>query len=245
MTLLPSASDFPRGWRWLGAAVITYVTIRNRWRTTRSERKRGPVLNHTINTLREQQLKCQEYGLSDLQRVNNVSLYLLLVDRDFSFMKTEMVSTLDPQRLRFIARQQALLLWEAVDDLTTLLGREFRQSLSSLTIGDVAIGEFNAIAKRLHAFKSNNHKFLYSEVRNVVAGHRAQDSLEFLNRVEAIDPLVVFELVVQFYDFVHAMSEFLLRVTSHAGKLPVMMRQMLASPKFLETLKLRRNQEAD
>jgi hypothetical protein len=245
MTPLPSASDFPRGWRWLGAAVITYLTTRNRWRSTRSERKRRPVLDRTINTLREQQLKCQKYGLSDLQRVNNVSLYLLLVDRDFSFMKTEMVSTFDPQRLRFVARQQALLLWEAADDLTTLLGREFRQSLSTLRIGDAAIGEFNAIVKRLHAFKSTNHKFLYSEVRNVVAGHRAQDSLEFLNKVEAIDPLVVFELGAQFYDFVHAMSEFLVRVTIHAGKLPVMMRQMLASPKFLETLKLRRNQEAD
>lgn len=237
MKSLPSISDFPRGWRWLGAAVITFVTTRNRWRTTRSEQKRRPVLNHTINTLREQQLKCRDYGLSDLERVNNVSLYLLLVDRDFSFMKTEMVSTFDPQRLRFVARQQALLLWEGADDLTTLLGRDFRESLSTLRIGAAAISEFNAIVKRLHAFKSANHKFLYSEVRNVVAGHRAQDSLEFLNKVEAIDPLVVFELGAQFYGFVDAMLEFLLRVTLHAGKLPVMMRQMLASPKFMESLK--------
>ena len=167
---IPSAEDFPHGWRWLGRTAIWFITTRNRWRTSRAERKRVVVLDATIQTLREQQSKCPERGLSHMERVHNVSLYFLLVDRDLSFWKLEMVSTFDLQRLRFAARQVALLLYEACDDLSELLGKQFRQSLPALGISETEIREFNAVSKRLSSFKASNEKLLYNDIRNVAAG---------------------------------------------------------------------------
>lgn len=54
----------------------------------------------------------------------NVALYVLLVDRDFSSVRVEMVSTFDQWRLRYTARHTALLLYETCDDLSQLLGKE-------------------------------------------------------------------------------------------------------------------------
>src|SRR5205823_12388919 len=88
----PSENDFPAGWRWLGRIVIFLVTTQNRWRTSRKERKRLTELTRTITIFREQQTKARANGLAHRERILNVGLYVLVMDRDFSVLKTEMVS---------------------------------------------------------------------------------------------------------------------------------------------------------
>ena len=179
-----------------------------------------------------------------MERVYNLSLYLLLLDRDFSFLKLEMVSTFNLPRLLFAARQQALLLYEASDDLSELLGKPFRQSLAALGITETDVGELNAVSKRLNSFKKSNHQFLYNDIRNVAAGHRTQDSLEFLRKVEAIDPIQVFELGAEFFDIVRLLLDFLAKVTVHAGQPLNALRQLLASPKFMASLGTQQSNES-
>jgi hypothetical protein len=209
---LPNRSDFPVGWRWLASLVTFLVTSRNRRRTSRDERKRLVELERTIKILRDQQLKAREAGLIHKERIFNVGLYLLLMDRDFSFLKIEMVSTFDHWRLRYIARLMGLLTYEACDDLTSLLGKNFRQSLTAIELDDTAIQHFNGICQRLNEFRKKHHQLLYTEIRNLVGAHRAQDSLEFLNAIEAIDPIHVFKLGADFFGIVHLLTEFLARL---------------------------------
>src|SRR5205814_3605934 len=141
--------------------VVFIVVTRNRFRTWRRERKRLLVLDRTIDIIRSEQSKAQAQELIHRSRVYNVALYVLLIDRDLSILKTLMVSSLDPWLLRFASRQIALTLYEACDDLTTLLGKDFRDSLSAIELKEIDIEDFNTICKRLNAFKNEHHQFLY------------------------------------------------------------------------------------
>lgn len=226
---IPSENNFPAGWRWLGRLIIFFVTNRNRWRTSRKERKRLIELTRTITTLRDQHRKARANGLSHRERILNVGLYVLLMDRDFSVLKTEMVSTLEPWRLKYTARQIGALVYESCDDLTSLLGKDFRQSLAAVDIKEAEFQRFNEICKQLNEFKKNNHELLYNQIRNVVSAHRAQDSAEFLNAIETIDPLQVFRLGGDFFDIIRSLIGFLVGATRQTGQLHLIIKQLSES----------------
>ncbi len=182
-----------------------------------------------ITIFREQQTKARANGLIHRDRILNVGLYLLLMDRDFSILQVEMVSSLDPWYLRYIARQIGLLVYEACDDLASLLGRDFRHSLAAVEINEIELREFNGICKRLNEFKNNNHRLLYDQTRNVVGAHRTRDSLEFLNAIEAIDSLQFFRLGGDFFDIVRSLIGFLVGATRQTGRLHLIIKQLSES----------------
>jgi HSP90 family molecular chaperone len=226
---IPNQNDFPAGWRWLASLVIFFVTSRNRWRTSRTEKKRLVELTQTITILRDQQAKARVNGLPHRERILNVGLYVLLMDRDFSVLKTEMASTFEPWRLKYIARQIGVLVYESCDDLTSLLGKDFRHSLAAVEIKEEEFQHFNEICKQLNKFRKNNHELLYNQIRNVVGAHRAQDSAEFLNAIDAIDPLQVFQLGGDFFDIVRSLIGFLIGATRQIGQLNLIIKQLSAS----------------
>src|SRR5439155_9873380 len=90
---IPDPQYFQRGCRWFGRVLIFFLTAQNRRRALRSERKHLPAWESAITTLREETQKSRENGLVDRARVLNVGLYLLVMDRDFSVLKLDMVST--------------------------------------------------------------------------------------------------------------------------------------------------------
>ena len=108
---MPSADQFPPGWRWFGRALIGYLCNRNRRSVLAAERKRLPALESAIATIKRELLRARELGLLDAERVHNVGLYVLLMDRDFAVLKVEMVSTFEEWKLTFTARQMALLIY--------------------------------------------------------------------------------------------------------------------------------------
>ena len=226
---IPSENDFPVGWRWLGRFVIFFITNRNRWRTSRKGKKRLIELMRAITIFREQQTKARANGLIHRDRILNVGLYLLLMDRDFSILQVEMVSSFDPWHLKYTARQIGVLVYESCDDLTSLLGKDFRHSLETVEITEADLQEFNNICKRLNQFRKDNHRLLYDQIRNVVGAHRTQDSLEFLNVVEAIDPLEVFRLGGDFFDIVRSLIGLLIGATRQTAQLHLIIKQLSES----------------
>lgn len=196
-----------------------------------------------METLKRELLKARERGTDHAARILNVGLFVLLMDRDFAVLKVDMVSTFEKWRLRFTARQVALLLYEACDDLTTMLGKEFRDSLVFLQVSESEMKELNEISSRLGKFKSANHEFLYKEVRNLVAGHREHDSLLFSETVEKLDPLRVFQLGAEFYEIVHLLTDFLLKAMARTGQPQNVFKQLLASPKFMASFEAKQKEE--
>jgi len=195
-----------------------------------------PALESAIATLAEQKVKAQERGLVHVERISNVGLYLLLMDRDFAVLKVDMVSTFEDWRLKHTARQMGLLLYEVCDDLSHMLGKDFRTSLAALEVSGEEMKSFDQACKRLNQFKNTNHQFLYNDIRNLVAGHRAQDSLEFLKAIKQLNAMKVFRLGAEFFEIIHQLIAFLILVTTKMGRADIALKQLLASPKFLATL---------
>jgi len=233
---VPDYENLPRGWHWLAKLLILFLRSRNQWRTWNVERKRLPILNGTIKIFRDGLARCRKLGLADADRIYNVGLYLLLADRDCAILKVQMISSFENWNLRFTARQIALLVYEVCDDLIGLLGKQFRQSLITLSATEDDMNKFNKIYQQLTKFKNTNHQFLYNDIRNLVAGHRSQDSLEFLRAVEAIDPLRVFRLGGDFFEIVHALIHFLTETLVRMSHPQIALKQLLASPKFMRSL---------
>ena len=234
---MPSAAQFPPGWRWFGRALIAYLCSRNRRSALAAERKRLPALESAIATIKRELLRARELALLDAERVHNVGLYILLMDRDFAVLKVEMVSTFEEWKLTFTARQVAMLIYEACDDLSSLLGKDFRQSLGALGLTAEKTEQLNKITKRLNQFKHANHRFLYDEVRNLTAAHRVKDSIQFIEALDKLDPIKVFRLGGEFFGIVEDLVAFLVRTTELMGRADVVLKQLLASPKFSELLK--------
>ena len=151
------------------------------------------------------------------------------MDRDFSVLKTEMVSTFEPWRLKYTARQVGVLVYESCDDLISLLGKDFRQSLAAVDIKDEEFRHLNEISKQLNEFRKNNHELLYNQIRNVVGSHRAQDSAEFLDAIEAIDPIQVFRLGGDFFDIVRSLIGFLIGAMRQTNQLHLIIKELSES----------------
>lgn len=233
-TRIPSEEDFPAGLQWLGRLVIDAIVFRNRCRSVADERARLPTVRSTIETFREQLANARANGLVHVERVFNVGLYVLLIDRDFGAVKVEMVSTFEPWRLRYTARHTALLLYECCDDLTQMLGKSFRESVVELAVPADAQEELNRISSTLHRFKGEHRAFLYSEVRNLQTAHRDQDSLALLAAIETLDPMRIFTLAAGFWqETLSPLIALLTRITAHLSAPGVMLRQLVASEVFV------------
>jgi hypothetical protein len=234
-TRIPKPEDYPSGWQWFGRIVIYWVTSRNQRRGLKRHRKNIPALENTIATLKEQLAKSQKHGLEDAIRIHNVGLYLLLMNRDVAIIRLDIVSTFEEWRMKFYARQLALLLYEVCDDLPVMLGKDFRASLTNLDNGRDPMAELDPITKRINQFKKINEPTLY-HIRNMIAGHRDKDAILFMEEVDQLDPLAMMRLTAELFDIIHDLIAFLIQVTTRMGTPQSAFRQLTASPTFMKSL---------
>lgn len=145
----------------------------------------------------------------------NICLYVLLIDQDLSELMNDMVHAIGPHRRKHIARQLAVLLWEATDDLTQLLSTNYRRSLEKFELPAEWMEEFNLSVSRLGAFKRANRDVL-SNIRNMVAAHREKDAITQYHTMCDIDALDVTRLGPQFQAAVDPLIPLMIKIMSHS-----------------------------
>lgn len=95
---------------------------------------------------------------------------------------------LGDRRRQFIAKHEAVLLYEAAKDLAHLLGREFRESAKALGTPDELMNRLNGASSDLSRFWQEHQPFL-GPIRNAIAAHREHDALRYLETLEGVKPL--------------------------------------------------------
>lgn len=143
--------------------------------------------------------------LGNAKRVNagatrtvfNVGLYLLLIDQDLADFTDDMVNAVGVRRRRFVAKHEAVLLFEAAEDLPQLLGKSFRNAAGQLGASPEQLQRLNAASSSMHGFWDTHREFLGS-IRKALAAHREHDALAYVEKLEALDPLAVMRLAVAF-----------------------------------------------
>lgn len=166
--------------------VLLPVRLRHRRCARPKHKARAAALATIANTLRQAgHLKAES-----VRRVFNVGLYLLLMDQDLADFTDDLVNAIGDRRRRFIAKHEAVLLYEAAEDLPQLLGKEFRQAVMALGTREDLMTQLNQVSSDLNKFWQQHREFL-GTVRNAVAAHREHDALRYVETLQALAPLEV------------------------------------------------------
>ncbi len=197
-----------------------------RIRFRRRERRRVRELRKAIASLRKVYVKVTELDLTSIKNIHNVALYILLLELDWAILNWDMMHAVDHWRRTFIARQMAVFLFEASEDLPQLLGREYRESLHSINVGQEMIDELGKISKKLSRFR-RDHEETLKRIRQFVGAHRDHDAGAQLDILDNLEPLTIYKLAGDFYVPLRALADFQVRLTLIAGDIKVLIDQYL------------------
>jgi hypothetical protein len=170
----------------LERVVLLPVRLRHRNRVRPKHKARAAALVTITNTMQ----RARELKSENVRRVFNVGLYVLLLDQDLADFTDDLVSSIGDRRRRFIAKYEAVLLYEAAEDVPQLLGKEFREAVKVLGTPDNLMNRLNDVSSDLNKFWQQHREFL-GVVRNAIAAHREHDALRYREVLEALEPLEV------------------------------------------------------
>jgi hypothetical protein len=162
------------------------VRIRHRRKARPKRRVRADLLA----TLRRTLANATLLRADNMRTVFNVGMYILLLDEDIAHFTDDLICAVGDRRRVFLAKHEAILLYEAAEDLPQLLGREFRASVKALGASTDQIARLNSVSSDLNQFWQHHRGFLGS-IRNVLAAHRDHDTLRYFEALDAVKPLDV------------------------------------------------------
>lgn len=173
--------------------VFIPVRIRHRSRARPKQRVRAGAIATTRKTL----ASAKGLKAASTQSVFNVGLYLLLLDQDLADFTDDMVSAVGDRKRRFVAKHEAVLLREAAEDLTQLLGKRFRDAVRALDASPGQQKRLDEASAGLNQFWRRRKEFL-EDIRQALAAHREHDALLYAEKLDALRPLEVMELAAEF-----------------------------------------------
>jgi hypothetical protein len=162
------------------------VRVRHRRKARAKHRARIDVLTTIRRTLEG----AARLRAGNTTAVFNVGMYLLLLDQDIAYFTDDLVCAIGDRRRAFLAKHEAMLLYEAAEDLPQLLGRDFRGAVKVLGASAEQIARLNAVSSDLNQFWQHHREFLGS-IRNALTAHRDHDALRYAESLDAIKPLDV------------------------------------------------------
>lgn len=132
--------------------------------------------------------------------INIISYDLKIIVRDLIFAQTEW-------QKRHYARQACLIIYESVDSLFELLGKDFKE----LTKNRLNISELEEILKDirkdLNLFKTTNSKKLH-EIRNVAIAHRDNEVLRQVEIIQQINWHETIQMILKFDNILNKLGSF-------------------------------------
>ena len=160
------------------------VTHRHRARAKRKAR------TEALRTVRHTLEGAARLKAGNAKTVFNVGMYVLLLDQDLAFFTDDLVCAIGDRRRAFLAKLEAIVLYEAAEDLRQLLGRDFRDAAKMLGASAEQVASLSSVSSDLNQFWQEHREFL-GTIRNALAAHRDHDALRYAETLETITPLEV------------------------------------------------------
>jgi hypothetical protein len=209
----------------LKEAIEWVVLLRVRVRRRRTATKKRLARQQTIATTHRTLNGAKGVNAKSIQAVFNISLYLLLLDDDLAYFTDDLVYAIGERRRRFLAKHEAILLYEAAEDLPQLLGKEFRAAVTTLGADDALKKRLNEASSGLHRFWDEHREFL-NDIRNAVAAHREHDALAYVQKLESIKPLQVMGLAAEFSGLLERLIAVLTDIATLTVGIPAVLKDM-------------------
>lgn len=211
--------------------------FKHRWKN----RNRLAVTTGLITTLKKQCEDAREHGFKNHAVAYNAALFMVLVEQDLSAYGSALYFANTKWHQQFAARGMAVLLYETSKDIPEILGKEYRQALRDLGLGDSWLQALNRGVTGFNTFKIEHSSFL-NTVRTYVGAHKEKDALAQLAVLEALDHMEIFRLGVKFSASLNSLVEFQMALLTYLKNPMVMLKEAgkavdRAIPAVQETLR--------
>ncbi len=206
--------------------VLLPVRVRHRRRARAKRRARNDALGTVRHTLQG----AARLNAGNAKTVFNIGMYVLLLDQDIAYFTDDLVCAIGDRRRAFLAKQEAVLLYEAAEDLPQLLGREFRDAVKAVGASAEQIACLNAISSELNRFWQGHREFL-GTIRNALAAHRDHDALRYAESLETLKPLEVMTCAAELSQLLERLVVVVTELASLTAGPAAIIRDMVASRK--------------
>lgn len=148
----------------------------------------------------------------------NIACFVNIASYDLKIIVKSMIFAKREWEKRLFARQACLLVYETMNDLFDLFGKDFRKIISGLTDKQNFENELKIITKQLNEYKSSYFEQL-KNIRNVSIAHRDKDTIEQLKTIKAISWVDSINIISEFDKILNSTGRFLQDLTSRSREL--------------------------
>jgi hypothetical protein len=148
----------------------------------------------------------------------NAACFVNILSYDLKIIVRAMMNSKREWEKRMYARQGALLIYEAINDIFELLGKSFRDIIATLPDKESIEASLIEIRTSLNSFKDMNFDKI-KEIRHVAAAHRDQDTLKLLQTIYSISWTDSFNICSAFDKIVNKLGAVLQTLTARVKEL--------------------------
>lgn len=205
------------GMEWFLQVFLIPGRIKYRWKN----RNRRKVTTALIMTIKARYDEATRGKVPSYIGIYNVGLFIVLLEQDISAYSEAMFFARSEWHRHFFARGLAVLLFEGSKDVPQLLGKEYRQWLKSLDLGDDWFEKLNEIGSSISQFRKSHSAFL-SEIRNLVGAHREKNASKQLDVMDKFNSIDIYKLGVEFSASLRVLVDFYIQLLTYMHKPSVM-----------------------
>jgi len=147
---------------------------------------------------------CNLNNFKENKLIWNFASYINIVSFDLKIIGENLFLSTNDWGKRYFARQSALIIYESLNDIFELSGKEFRNILSRFSADEELKTEIKQLTTELNEYK---HKYFnkLKTIRNNCVAHRDKDCIEqlkiitSLNWFESVETLTGFDKILMKY----------------------------------------------
>jgi hypothetical protein len=140
----------------------------------------------TLDLFKKAMEHCDLNNFNENRVIWNFASYINIVSYDLKLIGESLFLNKDEWSKRFFARQSALLIYEAIEDILELSGKEFRSILNNFSSSAQLNEKLKELTKAVNTYKKE-HIDQLKVIRHNCAAHRDQDCIEQLKIITAIN----------------------------------------------------------
>jgi hypothetical protein len=121
----------------------------------------------------------------DTKFIWNIAGFINIISFDLKVVGQDLLLAENEWQKRYYARQACLIIYESINDFFDLLGKDFKEIISSKICNSTIEEELKTIRKQLNSFKIEHFDNL-QVIRNTAIAHRDSDILKQINTIQNI-----------------------------------------------------------
>lgn len=146
----------------------------------------------------------------------NAAGFINMSSYDLKVIVKEMTLATDEWTKRYFARQTCHLIYELINDLFEILGKDFKIHIEKLTENENLKSILTNIKAKLNSFKTDNFERL-KEIRNVSSAHREKDFIVQLKLIDSISWIEVISIATSFDNIMNDLGAIIQKVIDRSS----------------------------